>query len=102
MNQDTLERLRIAAPSIEKFRRLSPEEQAWLTPLLSAAVVSALGMLDAIEHEPLTFEEIGRITGRNPQTVAKILNVLSEKIGINLTEKSAFAPTGRPRKLARR
>ena len=103
MNQDTIDKLKAIAPSIERFRNLHPDEQKWLIHLLSPTTLAALNMLDAIANQPMTFDEISKIVERNPQTVSQTLNALNEGgVNIDLTEKTAFAPTGRPRKLARR
>ena len=103
MNESTLEKLKAAAPDIEKFRNLHPDEQKWLIHLLSPTTLAALNILDAIANQPMTFDEIGQICDRNPQTVSQTLNALAEGgVNIDFTEKTAFAPTGRPRKLARR
>lgn len=89
--------------SIEKFRCLHPTEQEWLLPMLSRGVKSTLALLDEIAEEKKTFEEIAAALGISPQTVTQKLNALLQGgIAIDLTETAAFAPTGRPRKLARR
>lgn len=57
---------------------------------------------DAIIN-PLTFEEIADICECNPQTASQILNALEQGgMNIQMDKASAYAPTGRPRKLARR
>ncbi len=103
MNQDTINRLKESAQSIEKFRNLHPQEQAWLEPLLHQTVKTALNILDTIANNPLTYIEIADICELHPTSVKQILNALSEGgTNIDLSEKTAFAPTGRPRNLARR
>ena len=103
MNQNTIERLKIAAPSIEKFRNLHPDEQIWFEPMLSQTIKTALNVLDAISNTPLTYEEIANICELHPTSVKQILSALDDGgCRIDLSEKTAFAPTGRPRNLARR
>ena len=91
------------AESIDNFRNLHPEEQDWLFPLLSKGFRSTIELLNLISHEAMTFEEIASALGINKQTVSQKLNALVlGGLLIQLTDTSAFAPTGRPRKLARR
>lgn len=103
MNQDTINRLKDAATSIDKFRNLNPSEQAWLTPLLNPTAKTALNILDTIANSPLTYQEIADICELHPTSVKQILNALDDGgCRIDLSEKTAFAPTGRPKNLARR
>ena len=96
-------RLQQNALAIEKFRQLPLEEQEWILPLLSKGVRSTLEILDLIASEKLTFEDIGRILGLNPMTVSQKLNTLVQGgMAIDLSETAAYAPIGRPRKLARK
>lgn len=48
MNQDTLEKLKAAAPSIEKFRHLHPDEQKWLIDLISTTIALRAGVVTDI------------------------------------------------------
>lgn len=105
MYKPTSDRLKGGALFIEKFRTLADSEQEWLMELLKVgkSALLALRILDAISDNPLTFEEIADICECNPQTVSQILNALEQGgMTIQLNEFSAFAPTGRLRKLARR
>ncbi|WP_317108173.1 hypothetical protein [Chroococcidiopsis sp. SAG 2025] len=71
--------------------------------LVGKSALLALRILDAIATRPLTFEEIAIECECHPQTVSQILNALADgDMTLQLDETSAFAPTGRPRKLARR
>ncbi|MBN3951899.1 MAG: hypothetical protein HWQ38_37735 [Nostoc sp. NMS7] len=105
MYKPTADRLKEGALAIEKFRTLADPEQEWLMELLKVgkSAVLALKILDTISTNPLTFEEIAHICECNPQTVSQILNALEQGgMTIQMDETSAYAPTGRPRKLARR
>ena len=103
MNQNTIERLKLAASSIERFRNLHPDEQRWLEPMISQTMKTALDVLDAINNNPLTYQEIADICELHINSVKQILSALNEGgCVVNLSEKTAFAPTGRPRNLARR
>lgn len=105
MNQTTAKKLTTGARAIEQFRTLAEPEQEWLTQLLlvGKSALLALRILDAIAARPLTFEEIAIECECHPQTVSQILNALADGgMTLQLDETSAFAPTGRPRKLARR
>jgi response regulator of citrate/malate metabolism len=103
MNQDTITKLKALAPSIEQFRNLQPQEQEWLLPCLHQTARTALGILDTITNQALTYEEIANICQLHPTSVKQILNALDDGgCRISLNEKTAFAPTGRPRNLARR
>lgn len=102
MNQNTIERLKLAAPSIEKFRQL-PEEQRWMEPLMSQTVKTALDILDCISNHPMTYQEIADTCELHINSIKQILSALEEGgCHINMSEKTAIAPTGRPRLLARR
>lgn len=99
----TCNRLEDNALAIEKFRSLAPVEQEWLLPLLGKGTRSTLEILDLIAEEKLTFAEIGRLSGLSPITVSQKLNALARGgMAIDLSETAAYAPKGRPRKLARR
>ncbi len=103
MNQDTINKLKSIAPSIEKFRNLHLDEQIWLEPCLHKTARTALDILDAIANNPLTYQEIADLCELHPTSVKQILNALDDGgCIINLSETTAFAPTGRPRTLARR
>lgn len=103
MNRSALDKLKRIAPSIEEFRKLPPEEQAWLEPMLTFSIKTALAILDVISQSPHTYEEIANICQLHPTSVKQILSALDDGgCRISLDEKSAFASTGRPRNLARR
>ena len=103
LNNDTLTKLKAAALAIKKFRQLHPDEQGWALPLLHPTIKTALTILDTIANTPLTYQEIANCCQLHPTSVRQILAALDEGgVAITLTEKSAFAPVGRPRKLARR
>lgn len=103
MDEATRKRLVELALSIEKFRSLPTYEQEWLFPLLSRGIRGTLEMLDTIADEKLTFEEIARELGKSPITVSQRLNALLQGgMALDMTGTAAYAPTGRPRKLARR
>lgn len=103
MNTNTTKYLKEIARFVEKFRNLHPDEQEWLEPLLRNNVKTALNILDAISNTSLSYEEIANICELHPTTVKQMLSALSEGgCTIDMSEKTAFAPTGRPRTLARR
>ena len=103
MDQTTIRRLKENAAAIERIRNLHPDEQAWLVPCLNRRILTSLNILDAIANNPLTYEQIADICELHPTSVRQILGALSEGgCSISLSEKTAFAPTGRPRTLARR
>lgn len=105
MYKPTADRLKEGALAIEKFRALADSEQEWLLELLKIgkSAVLALKILDAISTNPLAFDEIADICECNAQTVSQILNALEQGgMTIQMDKTSAYAPTGRPRKLARR
>lgn len=102
MDVKATQRLKERAEAIAGFRELAIEEQEWLFPLLSRGIRNTLEMLDIISDQPLTFEEIAHELDLHPMSVSQKLNALAAGgYPIDLTENSAFAPTGRPRKLAR-
>lgn len=105
MNVDTIERLGNVATLIEKFRNLEVEEQEWLLELLTVgkSAVLTLNILDVIAQVPLTFKEIAVECECHPQTVSQILNAVADGgMAITMHRKSAYAPTGRPRKLVQK
>lgn len=64
---------------------------------------TALNILDAISNNALIYEEIADICELHINSVKQILSALNEGgCLIDMREKTAFAPTGRPRNLARR
>ncbi len=103
MNTDTVNRLKNVAPFVEKFRNLSPDEQEWLEPMLKNNLKTALDILDTITDSPMTYQAIATTLQLHPTTVTQMLNALAEGgCRIDLKKKTAFAPVGRPRTLARR
>lgn len=101
MDDKVRQRLSENALAIEKFRDLHPTEREWLVPLLSKGVRSTLEILDLIETERLTYSEIGHLLGLSPTTVSQKLNALANGgMSLELSETAAYAPTGRPRRLA--
>ena len=103
MDTNVRKRLTEHALALEKFRNLDIIEQEWLRPMLSRGFKSTIALLDEIAEEKKTFEEIAIALGISATTVAQKLNALLQGgIAIDLSETAAFAPTGRPRKLARR
>lgn len=103
MDESVKTRLIEAALAIEKFRNLDPKEQEWLMPLLSRGFRSTLQMLNVISLERKSFEEIALEVGIHPQTAQQKLNaLLVGGLAIDLSKTAAYAPTGRPRKLARK
>lgn len=103
MDDKVRQRLSENALAIEKFRDLHPKEREWLLPLLSKGVRSTLEILDLIEIERLTYSEIGHILNLSPVTVSQKLNALLQGgMALELSDTAAYAPTGRPRRLARK
>lgn len=103
MDEAARKRLVELALSIEKFRNLHPNEQEWLEPLLSRGIRGTLEMLDVVSKEKMTFQEIARELGKSPTTISQRLNALLQGgMALDMSGTAAYAPTGRPRKLARR
>lgn len=97
------EKLRTIAIALAKFQDLEEAEREWLKPLLSRGTQKTLELLDLIAERPLTFEEIAIELEISQSTVTQKLNALfAGGYPLTLTEKTAIAQTGRPRKLARR
>lgn len=102
MEEGYCKRLEDEAKAIEAFRSLDEEEQKWLMPLLRNGIKNTLKILELIKEEELTFEEIANYLECHPHTVSQKLNALARGgCDIDLTDFSAYAPVGRPRKLAR-
>lgn len=102
MDKHLGQRLQEFADSYYEFLKLSEEEKKWLLPLMSRESKSTIKMLEMIADSPKTFEEIAFELNCNVQTVTQKLNALAKGgFPIELTDKVAFAPTGRPRKLAK-
>lgn len=97
------QKLEARADAIAKFRELTIEEQEWLLPLLPRGIRATLELLDIISEKPLTYEEIADELDIHITTVSQKLNALAAGgYPLDLTETTAFALTGRPRKLARK
>lgn len=97
------ERLTNYAESYAKFLELEEKEREWLFPLLSRGTKTTVQILQLIAEQPMTFEELADEVGCCPTTVTQKLNALSKGgFGIEMTDTTASAPTGRPRKLVRR
>ena len=95
--------LRAKAKAIEQFMELEAAEREWIFPLLNRGVQSSIEILELIVEKPLTFEEIAEEMDMNHNTISQKLNALIDGgySGLTLTESTAFAQTGRCRKLAR-
>lgn len=103
MDVRTRDRLIEQAIAIEKLRSLEEQELEWLLPLLNRAIASTLDILEAIAHDKRTFEEIATIVSCSAETVSQKLNALERGgIALDLSDTVAYAPKGRPRKLARK
>lgn len=103
MDDSVRNRLAIHALSIEDFRNLDEHEQRWLFPLLSKSVRTTIEMLDLISEQKLSFEEIATMLSISHHTVTQKLNaLLAGGMTIDMSETTAYCPTGRPRKLARK
>ncbi|MCC5640629.1 MarR family transcriptional regulator [Nostoc sp. CHAB 5844] len=103
MNQETFQKLKDAALSIEKFRSLADSEQEWLLPLFGKSVLLATKILDAISANPLTFEEIAQECNCSKPTASQILNALQQGgMTIQIDRNAAFVLVGRARRLAQR
>jgi predicted transcriptional regulator len=90
------------AKAIEQFMELEASEREWIFPLLNRGVQSSIEILELIAEKPLTFEEIAEEMDMNHNTISQKLNALIDGgYGLTLTESTAFAKTGRWRKLAR-
>ncbi|MFB2970390.1 ArsR family transcriptional regulator [Aerosakkonema sp. BLCC-F183] len=97
------EKLKDLAIAIAKYQDLDESERQWLKPMLSKGIQNTLEMLDLIADRPMTFEEIAIELDISISTVTQKLNALLDGgYPLTLTDKTAFAETGRPRKLARK
>lgn len=102
MHDTARQKLTELADSYYEFLRLTEVEQKWLLPIFSRGSRATIELLKMIAEQPMTFEEIALELGINQQTATQKLNALAKGgFPIELTDSSAFAPTGRPRKLAR-
>lgn len=62
MDKITSDRLAKLAPTIQQFLDLHPDEQAWLYLLLGRAERRAIAILECIQGNYLSYEEIGKET----------------------------------------
>jgi response regulator of citrate/malate metabolism len=103
MEDKVRERLTNYAESYAKFLELEEKEREWLFPLLSRGTKTTIQILELIAEQPMTFDELAAEVGCCATTVTQKLNALSKGgFGLEMTDTTAFAPTGRPRKLVRR
>jgi predicted transcriptional regulator len=104
MDKITANRLSKLAPTIQKFLDLHPDEQAWLYPLLGRAERRAILILECIQDNYMSYEEIAYETDSNTNTVKQILYALSEggiNFDVNKSGKWATPKGGRNRKITR-
>jgi len=100
----TSNRLVKLAPKIQQFLELHPDEQAWLYPLLGRAERRAIAILEAIQGNYLSYEEIGEETDTHPSTVKQTLYALSDggmNFNINKTGRWQTPKGGRNRRLTK-
>jgi hypothetical protein len=104
MDKVTVDRLNNLAPKIQQFLELHPDEQAWLYPLLGRAERRAIAILEAIQGNYLSYEEIGEQTDTHPNTIKQTLYALSNggiNFRVNSSNKWMTPQGGRNRKLTR-
>ena len=104
MDKITVDRLSKLAPLIQQFLDLHPDEQVWLYPLLGRAERRAIAILEAIQGNYLSYEEIGEQTDTHPNTVKQTLYALSNggiNFKVNSSNKWMTPQGGRNRKLTR-
>lgn len=104
MDKITSDRLAKLAPALGQFLELHPDEQAWLYSLLGRAERRAIAVLECIQGNYLSYEEIVEQCDSHPSTVKQVLYALSDG-GINFRVDSSnkwMTPQGgRNRKLTR-
>ncbi|MDZ8139001.1 MAG: hypothetical protein RM049_27475 [Nostoc sp. DedQUE04] len=104
MDKITSNRLVKLAPKIQQFLELHPDEQAWLYPLLGRAERRAIAILEAIQGNYLSYEEIGEQTDTHPNTVKQTLYALSNggiNFRVNSSNKWMTPQGGRNRRLTK-
>ena len=100
MNDNYREKLKAIALSIYEFQRLNKSDKDKFKPLLSNGAIETLKMLDLIESQRMTFEEIAIEMNCTKDSVKQKLSALKRGgYPVDMDEKSAVALTGRPRKL---
>ena len=102
MNQDTYQKIVALTPMIVEFQNLETYERAWLEPLLTKTVKTAIAILDSLSEREKTYQEVADDLAINWQTAKQIINALSEGgANIQIKAKAAQAATGRLRVLKR-
>ena len=104
MDARTVERLINIAPQIERFMQIEESEKKWLFLIVGKAEKRAIAILEAIENQYLTYEEIAKLTECNKNTVKQIVYALEKggiPININSQEKFIYN-TGRSRQLIKK
>ena len=104
MDKITSNRLAKLAPALGRFLELHPDEQAWLYPLLGRAERRASTVLECIQGNYLSYEEIAQECDIHPSTVKQILYALSDggiNFKVNSSNKWMTPQGGRNRKLTR-
>lgn len=107
MNKDTCDRIADLAIYIQKFRELDKTEQSWIAELLKNGrmVRTVLNLLDCIENQALTYQEIADDCQLHINTVKQIIYALSDG-GIGISEQKTgrwISPVGgRSRKLRKK
>jgi hypothetical protein len=104
MDKITSDRLAKLAPTIQQFLDLHPDEQAWLYLLLGRAERRAIAVLECIQGNYMSYEEIADQTDSNISTVKQILYALSDggiNFHVNSSNKWMTPQGGRNRRLTK-
>jgi response regulator of citrate/malate metabolism len=104
MNDSSIQRICELSSHIFEFLQLEEKVQQTAFPLLSEGIQSTIEILKLIENRELTYEEIAEKVGLHHNTVRQKLLALcdGDYPGLDLSETTAIAATGRPRTLVKK
>lgn len=99
----TIKKLESIAPKLHEFLELDKAEREWLLPMLARSIRDTIKLLEIIESEPKTYEDLANEVGLHFNTVKqKLLALKRGGFPIFMDESVAVCETGRRRVLSRR
>jgi DNA-binding CsgD family transcriptional regulator len=103
MNKDSIEKLKEGLPDlvrlIEILEALEEQDRCVIIRIISKTVFgTALEILNEINQQPKTYEDVASQLDIHPNTVKQYISVLQSMFTINKNRSIAVAAIGRPRK----
>lgn len=104
MHNNSINKIKDLSNDIFEFLQLEKKSQKISFPLLSEGIQSTIEILRLIENRELTYQEIAEEMGLHENTIRQKLLALveSDYPGLDISETTAIATTGRPRTLVKK